>query len=252
MNFVPETLLKKRKVNERLAAENARKRAEERKARQRASRRQVFKRADEFVKEFKTKEYEQGRIRRMAMQHKRNTGKNKNPLLEGDEDKSNIVVLVIRTRNSHNIHPKVKKTLKKMRLHQENDAVFLRLDGMTRKNLKVVLPYVKFGSANLNTVRELLVKRGHAMISGHRKPISDNTMIEEQLGEQGIICVDDIIHELVTCGENFDKVNQFLCPFKLNKQMGRWREKRLKEYSAKEDGEEVSEIDVNQLVETLN
>ncbi|KAI7855990.1 component of cytosolic 80S ribosome and 60S large subunit [Circinella umbellata] len=251
MNFVPETLLKKRKINERLAAENARKRAEDRKARQRANRRQVFKRADEYIKEFKTKEYEQGRIRRMK-QKKRTTGKNKYPLLEGDDDKSNIVVLVIRTRNSHNIHPKVKKTLKTLRLHQENDAVFVRLDAVTRKNLKVVLPYVKFGAANLNTVRELLVKRGHAFISGHRKPISDNTMIEEQLGEQGIICVDDIIHELVTCGENFDKVNRFLCPFKLNKQMGKWRENRLKEYTAKEDGEEVTEIDVNQLVENLN
>ena len=209
----------------------------------------MFKRADEFVKGFKTREYEEGRIRR-ALKQKRTTGKVKYPLLE--KDGSDTVVLVIRTRNSHNILPRVKKTLEQLRLQHENDAVFVRLDGATRKNLKIVAPYVKFGTANLNTVRELMVKRGFAYISGQRKPLSDNAMIEEQLGEDGIICVDDLIHELATCGENFDKVSRFLCPFKLNKQVGKWREKRLKEYSAQQEGEEVSEIDVNELVATLN
>eukprot|EP01025_Chloroclados_australasicus_P057337 TRINITY_DN7144_c0_g1_i2.p3 TRINITY_DN7144_c0_g1~~TRINITY_DN7144_c0_g1_i2.p3 ORF type:complete len:100 (-),score=13.51 TRINITY_DN7144_c0_g1_i2:389-658(-) len=49
-----------------------------------------------------------------------------------------------------------------------------------------------------------------------RRPLTDNAWIEEKLGQYGIICMEDLIHEIYTVGENFDKVNQLLWPFKLS------------------------------------
>lgn len=36
---------------------------------------------------------------------------------------------------------------------------------------------------------------------GQRLPISDNSVIEQSLGKHGIMCVEDLIHEIYTVGE---------------------------------------------------
>jgi len=46
------------------------------------------------------------------------------------------------------------------------------------------------------------------------------------LGRLGITCVEDIIHEVATCGPNFKVANNFLWPFKLNNPRGGYRNKR--------------------------
>jgi len=45
------------------------------------------------------------------------------------------------------------------------------------------------------------------------------------LGKCGIICMEDLIHELLTVGPNFKKANKFLWHFKLNTPNGGWRKK---------------------------
>ena len=54
---------------------------------------------------------------------------------------------------------------------------------------------------NLKSVRELVYKRGYAKVQGQRLPISDNSVIERSLGKHGIMCVEDLIHEIYTVGE---------------------------------------------------
>ena len=54
---------------------------------------------------------------------------------------------------------------------------------------------------NLKSVRELVYKRGYAKVRGQRLPISDNSVIERSLGKYGIMCVEDLIHEIYTVGE---------------------------------------------------
>lgn len=46
-----------------------------------------------------------------------------------------------------------------------------------------------------------------------KTPISSNTQIEELLGNSGIICVEDILHEINSVGPNFDKVMKAIYPF---------------------------------------
>ena len=52
-------------------------------------------------------------------------------------------------------------------------------------------------------------------IDGKRTPITSNDLIEQNLGRHGIICVEDLIHEIMTVGPNFKYASNFLWPFKL-------------------------------------
>merc|ERR1719219_1571515 len=76
---------------------------------------------------------------------------------------------------------------------------------------------------NLKSVRELVYKRGFVKINGNRTPITSNDLIEGSLGKFGIICVEDLIHEILSVGPNFKYASNFLWPFKLNTPAGGWR-----------------------------
>lgn len=53
------------------------------------------------------------------------------------------------------------------------------------------------------TVRDLIYKRGYGKVNKQRIALTDNQIIEEHLGKFGIICMEDLIHEIVTVGPNF-------------------------------------------------
>lgn len=71
----------------------------------------------------------------------------------------------------------------------------------------------------------MVYKRGFAKINGKRTPITSNDLIENSLGRFGMICVEDLIHEIFTVGRNFRYASNFLWPFKLNTPTGGWRKK---------------------------
>ncbi|VDO53420.1 unnamed protein product [Schistosoma margrebowiei] len=87
--------------------------------------------------------------------------------------------------------------------------------------LNIVSPYVVWGYPSLQVVRDMVMKRGRTMLGRHKHSI-DNKIIEEKLGHCGILCIEDIIHELVTIGSNFMAVQRFLCPFKLMSSSRDW------------------------------
>lgn len=64
-------------------------------------------------------------------------------------------------------------------------------------------------------------------VNKQRIPISDNSVIEGTLGSKGIICVEDLIHEIYTVGPAFKEANNFLWPFKLSNPNGGFRQKLL-------------------------
>lgn len=77
-------------------------------------------------------------------------------------------------------------------------------------------------------------------------------MIEEALGDAGVICLEDIVHEVIQRGDNFNTVSKFLVPFELNDPVKGWRQKKLKEIVERENEEENAEDDINKLVEAMN
>ena len=86
--------------------------------------------------------------------------------------------------------------------------------------------FILYSYPNLKSVRELIYKRGFVKIDKQRIPITDNSLIERQLGKFDIICVEDLIHEIFTIGPHFKEANNFLWPFKLSNPTGGLRKKR--------------------------
>ncbi|KAH8329058.1 hypothetical protein KR074_002953, partial [Drosophila pseudoananassae] len=114
---------------------------------------------------------------------------------------------------------------KTLRMPYRHNAVFLENTKENQLLLRVIEPYVIYGIPSLSTIRELIFKKGFARVNGKKTAIQSNTMVEEQLGEKGIICLEDIIHEICTVGPNFSAVNQFLCTFMLSSPRNGWQKK---------------------------
>merc|ERR1711928_191639 len=235
---VPETLLKRQKNLERVKSARAIALVKRRKA-LKEKRRVVYKRAQQYAKEYRAKERDEIRLRRMA--------KRDGNFYVPAEAK---LAFVVRIRGVSQVSPKVKKALQLLRLRQINNGVFVKLNKCTLNMLRLVEPFVAWGYPNLKTIRELVYKRGFAKVNHQRIAISNNEVVEEVLGSCGIICVEDLIHEIFTVGENFKKANNFLWPFKLSCPTGGMR---VKTNHFVEGGDHGNREDfINQMVRKMN
>uniref|UniRef100_A0A1A9WKV8 60S ribosomal protein L7 n=1 Tax=Glossina brevipalpis TaxID=37001 RepID=A0A1A9WKV8_9MUSC len=106
-----------------------------------------------------------------------------------------------------------------------HNAVFLENSKENQILLKVIEQFVVYGYPAISTIRDLIYKKGFARITGKKTAIQSNTMIEEKLGDKGILCLEDIIHEIYTVGQNFEDVMKFLCPFLLSSPRDGWKKK---------------------------
>ncbi|KAK9898896.1 60S ribosomal protein L7 [Cystobasidium minutum MCA 4210] len=236
---VPETLLKKRRDN----AENREKLLKERTERKKANKGKrvlAFKRAESYVNEYKRKEREEIRLRRQA----KNTGEFYVPA----EAK---VYFVIRLRGINEIAPKPRKIMQLLRLLQINNGVFIKVTKATANMLQIIEPYVTYGEANLKSVRELIYKRGYGKVNKQRIPLSDNKIIEENLGKYGVLSIEDLVHEIVTAGPHFKQASNFLWPFKLSNPTGGFRPRKFLHFV---EGGEVGkrEGNINPLIRRMN
>lgn len=105
------------------------------------------------------------------------------------------------------------------RLHQ---AVLLRMTPDVQTSLSLIEPYVIYGTPNAGIVRELIFKYGFMKYNEKKTAISSNVQVEELFGKSGIICVEDILHEINTVGPNFDKVMKNIYPFILPNPKDGW------------------------------
>merc|ERR1739844_689041 len=174
----------------------------------------IFKRAEKYSKEYNAMDKDEIRYKRIA--------KSQDNFYVPSQAK---LAFVIRIRGINQVSPKVKKALQLLRLRQINNGVFVKLNKSSLNMLRLVEPYIAWGYPNLKTIRDLVYKRGFAKVNHQRIPISNNEVVEESLGSSGIICVEDLVHEIFTVGENFKKANNFLWPFKLSCPTGGMRKK---------------------------
>merc|ERR1712083_820497 len=135
-------------------------------------RRVIYKKAVKYAKEYRAKERDEIRLRRMA--------KRDGNFYVPAEAK---LAFVIRIRGINQVSPKVKKALQLLRLRQINNGVFVKLNKSTLNMLRLVEPFIAWGYPNLKTVRELMLKRGYAKVNHQRIPITDNQIIEDSLGK---------------------------------------------------------------------
>jgi large subunit ribosomal protein L7e len=212
---IPESVLKKRATLAELKAKREEHKAKVAKERK-VKRGKAFKRAEQYVKEYKAAENDLVRLKRVA--------KSEGNIFVEPESK---LIVATRIRGIIGISPKVRKILQLLRLRQIHNTVFLKANKATINMLRLVEPFVAYGYPNLKTVRELVYKRGFGKVNKQRIPIADNSVIEEVLGKKDIICVEDLIHEIFTVGPNFKASANFLWPFKLSSPNGGFKRKLL-------------------------
>jgi large subunit ribosomal protein L7e len=184
------------------------------------ARRGMYNRAAKYEAEYASQERDLVRLRRQA----RAAG---NYFAEPEAK----LMFVIRIRGMCDMHPKSKKILQLLRLRQINLGVFLRVNKATQEMIKRVEPYLAYGYPSLRAVRDLIYKRGFGKKKtagqAQRLALTENSVIAEGLGQYGITCFEDLVHEIYTVGPHFKEANNFLWPFKLNSAKGGLAKKRF-------------------------
>jgi len=235
---VPEIVLKRRKKIAERKAKSIAHRIQSKKDNVK-KRKSVYKRAEKYVKEYRQQEKDLVRLKRQAKLH-------------GDfyvpaEAK---LAFVVRIRGINGVAPKTRKILQLLRLRQIHNGVFVKLNKATINMLRMVEPYIAYGYPNLKSVKELIYKRGFGKVNKQRTPLTDNKIIEKVLGKTGIICIEDLVHEIYTVGNRFKEVNAFLFPFKLSSPTGGFRKKTIHFIEGGDFGNREQYI--NQLIRKMN
>merc|ERR1711959_8324 len=160
-SVVPESVLKKRKTQEKIAADKTAAAVAAKKA-SKDKRQAAYKAAEKYVKEYRSMAKARVRMHRQA----KATGNH-------FVDAGAKLAFVVRIRGLNDMHPKTKKILKIMRLIQMNLGVFLKVSKASTEMLKRVEPYLSYGYPNLKSVRDLIYKRGFGKINKQRLPLND-------------------------------------------------------------------------------
>ncbi|GAV27365.1 hypothetical protein PMKS-000830 [Pichia membranifaciens] len=251
----PEILLKKRKNADRLRIEKqqqAKRRAEERQKQQNAKKsNSKFVRAETIVAHRLATDREKERIKRVTRWDKTyyKDGQNEKSKNKDEEER---LLFIVRISNPHmgDIPPRARKVLTILRLQKVNQGTFVRLNKKVEPLLHLINPYVVVGTPSLATVRNLIQKRATVKVditeesdktvekkenengSNASRPVeghdyriialNDNNLIEEKLGEYGVICTEDIIFEIYKLGDSFLECVKFLEPFTLKEPVTGW------------------------------
>jgi large subunit ribosomal protein L7e len=136
------------------------------------------------------------------------------------------IAFVIRIRGINKLSPKQKKIMQLLRLRQLHNGTFVKLNKATWNMIRYVDPLVTYGFPTRSSVRKLVYGRGYGKVNRSRIPLNDNSVIDQALGDKGIACMEDLIHELWTVGPHFKQANNFLWPFKLNSPSKGFEKKR--------------------------
>ncbi|KAK2633006.1 hypothetical protein EUGRSUZ_L00752 [Eucalyptus grandis] len=236
--IVPESVLKKQKRNEEWALAKKQE-LESAKQKNAENRKLIYNRAKQYAKEYAEQEKELIQLKREAK-------------LRGGfyVDPEAKLLFIIRIRGINAMHPKTRTILQLLRLRQIFNGVFLKVNKATVNMLHRVEPYVTFGYPNLKSVRELIYKRGYGKLNKQRIALTDNSIIEQALGTHGIICAEDLIHEIMTVGPHFREANNFLWPFKLKAPLGGLKKKRNHYVEGGDAGNRENYI--NELIRRMN
>ncbi|CAN1277594.1 60S ribosomal protein L7-4 [Linum perenne] len=213
--FVPESVLKKRKREEEWAlAKSEAVVAQKKKSAE--NRKIIFKRAEQYAIEYKEQERELIRLKREA--------KLKGGFYVSPEPK---LLFIVRIRGINAVDPKTKKILQLLRLRQVVVNSLCKVNCNCQSIVHEDFPFsLSIRYPNLKSVKELIYKRGFGKLEKQRIPLTDNSIVEKGLGKFGIICVEDLIHEIMTVGPHFKEANNFLWPFKLSAPLGGLKKKR--------------------------
>ncbi|KAJ3428740.1 60S ribosomal protein L7 [Anaeramoeba flamelloides] len=169
----------------------------------------AYKRAEKYEKEYLEQDQKLKELKQKALKE--------GSFYREPEPK---LAFIIRIRGIVGVPPKPRKILQLLRLRRIYSGVFIRLNKSSLRMLHFIDPYVTWGYPDVETVRALIYKRGHARVNHQRKIIDSNEMIYDKLQKYDIVCMEDLVHEIFTVGKNFKHANSFLWAFKLKPPVG--------------------------------
>ncbi|XP_053665790.1 uncharacterized protein LOC128714933 [Anopheles marshallii] len=147
----------------------------------------------------------------------------------------NQLVLVFRHRGIKVVPNKdVMKTLVRLGLQFQRSATFHRLTPEIAAQLKIVEPFIIWGYPNISVVKELLFKyvrlRCDQTGAESKKPVplTSNKQVEDLFGSLGMLCVEDLVHEIMNVGPHFEAIREKLRSFLLKDPAGGWKNPKKK------------------------
>ena len=265
LQLVPETLLKKRHNLDEIAARRLAHRKKQ-------NNNKVFSKTNKFLKVQKPETFLANaisrrnnaiRFRRVAKKGMQKRASNQPVMVtkiigdDDNDDNKNVtkvrlqtnsvgakMVFCIRIRDHSGCPAQVRSILNKFRMRTQYTGVFLQYTPQMRKTLQLVEPWVVYGTPTPGVVHDLISRRGHGYIKKERVPLSDNTIVEKALGDDtGIICVEDLVHELCEGGEFFPQATRFLWPFQLSAPKTEFEKQKLGEKEGKVYGDRGQDMD---------
>jgi large subunit ribosomal protein L7e len=157
-------------------------------------------------------------------------------------------LLVVKIHVSVHADNQVKKALKAIGLARRYSAVLLQDTPQNAELVRIAEPFITYGPATEKTIESLVRKRGRIVQKGKETLLKDNVAIEDALGSQGIICLEDLVYELTHPSDHFEPARKLLRPFQLNSPLEKFKKTA---YSKGGDYGFRGEA-VNSLVESLN
>lgn len=264
LNSNPEILLRKRKDKDRkrLEKQEQAKQREVERLRKKKSESKKFIRAETLVSNHLSKELESKRVKNIT-KHENNK---LNEGISSKKEQEEKLIFVIRIPNhikGVKIPSKANKVLRVLRLEHINNGVFMKLNESTAPLLKLIHPYVVYGSPSIQSIRQLFQKRGSIKDEeGNVVKLDNNQLVEDKFEEQGLICIEDLIQELCNLSENFTSITSWLVPFKLNlpvsgfgpqSKLAKLKLAELNKKSVSLSGSiKLEEADIDQLIEDQN
>ena len=89
-------------------------------------------------------------------------------------------------------------------------ALILKYDKQTYKLINLIEPYITWGYINKSMITDLIYKRANYYGNDNLIVPLDNNVVEANLGNLNMVCIEDVIHELASCGKHFNNVVNFL------------------------------------------
>lgn len=243
LNSNPEVLLRKRKDADRKRLEKQ-EQAREKLVKQKTLRKKVaqnkFIRAETLVSNHKSNELEKKRIRNLTKKTARSRiSASSEDAEEEEEDSEYRLLFIIRVPNHTKgvkIPSKANKVLNVLKLTQVNTGVFVRANNLTYALLNLIAPYVIVGKPTLSSIRKLFQKRACILTYDESEEttteqgkiakvtkLDNNQLVEDKFGDSlGLICIEDLIHEITNLSDNFISITSWLLPFKLNQPVNGW------------------------------
>ena len=182
-----------------------------------------IKRPEQFLRESNIKEGSQRKMQRRM----RKAESRKSPALGGNKIQK-TTGFAIRIHEGRHSSPEIKAALRDMGLTKKYDACFVKLDEAGITKLKPYDAYLAYGYISLKSCEELIHRRAFIINGGTKEALRDNVMVENKLGNKGMICLDDMSHEIFNVGKEYEAAKNALCTFKLSAPVGGYEKKVLK------------------------